>query len=112
VTDTAAAVSGALSLEPGSYVLLGKLYLSVSAANITAANVMCELHKDTEVLDVSRASVGAGEDVPLTLASTTIVQDAASAISIVCSTDASGDQATAFSVQLIATQVSGVQLSP
>src|SRR5262245_37917394 len=112
VTDTAAAVSGALSLDPGSYVLLGKLYLSVSAANITAVNVMCELHKDTEMLDVTGASVGAGEDVPLTLASTTIVQDAASAISIVCSTDASGDQATAFSVQLIATQVSGVQLSP
>jgi len=112
VTDSAAAVSGPLSLDPGSYVMLGKLYLSASAANITAVNVMCELHKGTEVLDGTGASVGAGEDVPLTLASTTVVQDAASAISIVCSTDASGDQATAFSVQLIATQVSGVQLSP
>src|SRR5262249_29115131 len=108
VTDSAAAVSGPLSLDPGSYVLLGMLYLSASPANITAVNVMCELHKDTEVLDVTGASVGAGEDVPLTLASTTIVQDAASAISIVCSTDASGDQATALWVQLIATQVNSV----
>ena len=60
------------------------------------------------MLDFTGASLSPGQDVPLTLASTTIVQDAPSNISIVCSTD--GDQATAFAVQLIATQVISAQI--
>jgi Collagen triple helix repeat (20 copies) len=108
VTSSASTVSGALSLDPGQYVLIGKLYLTGPALSITDVNVMCEMHKDAEVLDFTGASLSPGQDVPLTLASTTIVQDAPSNISIVCSTD--GDQATAFAVQLIATQVISAQI--
>jgi hypothetical protein len=108
VTDTAATVSGPLSLDPGQYVLIGKLYLTGPAG--AGVNVMCEMHKDAEVLDFTGASVGAGQDVPLTLASTTVVQGAPSNMSIVCSTGAPGDQATASAVQLIAEQVLSVQL--
>ena len=108
MTSSASTVSGALSLDPGQYVLIGKLYLTGPALSITDVNVMCEMHKDATVLDFTGASLAAGQDVPLTLASTAIVQDAPSNISIVCSTD--GDPATAFAVQLIATQVISAQL--
>src|SRR5262249_49172342 len=107
VTSSASTVSGALSLDPGQYVLIGKLYLTGPAVTL-GVNVMCEMHKGSEVLDFAGASLAADQDVPLTLASTTIVQDAPSNITIVCSTD--GDPATAFGVQLIATQVISAQL--
>lgn len=110
-SDTVSTVSGALSLDPGQYVLVGKLNLSNQAGPPPGEiSVMCELHRDAEVLDFAGAFVSTGREVPLTLASTTVVQDGPSSISIVCATDTSGSEATAFAVQQIATQVMSAQL--
>jgi hypothetical protein len=107
ITDTPTAVSNALSIDPGQYVVIGKLYATGPAIGQGAVHVTCELHQDNLVLDFAGASVGETQDVPVMLAGSAAVQDQPSALSIVCSTGAGGS-ATAFAVQLIATRVDSV----
>src|SRR4029077_19349991 len=75
ITDTPGAVSSPLSLDPGLYVVIGKLYVTGPNISLTGVDVMCELHQDNVVLDFTGASVGAAQDVPVMLAGTVAVQD-------------------------------------
>src|SRR5262249_18594435 len=108
VTSDASTVSGPLTLNPGSYVLIGKLYLSPQAG-AGSFNVVCVLRQqfgpNNITLDRVAIDLSSGDLRPLTLASTTNVSGSPNDLSIVCATGNEDAAATASWVQLIAIQV-------
>jgi Collagen triple helix repeat (20 copies) len=100
-------VSGVLSLEPGSYVLSAKLYVTHSES--ISMTVTCMLvGGGPDPLDLTTVTVDMGEFQALSLAGTEVIASPGT-VFVTC-TGQTG--ATALSVQLIAIRVDTVRIVP
>jgi len=108
VDDDFAVVSDKFSLGPGHYVLIGKLYLSHQNGRDERFGVSCELRQVDTTLDFTGAALPDISELPITLVSTTVVQNPSDEFTIVCRTDAPGSVATAIAVQLVGISVDQV----
>jgi hypothetical protein len=99
-------VSGVLSLEPGSYVLSAKLYVTHSESTMIVTCMLVGGGPDP--LDLTTVTVHMGEFQALSLAGTEVIASPGT-VFVTC-TGQTG--ATALSVQLIAIRVDTVQIVP
>jgi collagen triple helix repeat protein len=106
VGETFAVVSDTLSLGPGRYVLLGKLYLAHQSGQ--TFGVSCELRQLDATLDFAGTVLLGGRELPITLVSTTVVGNPSDDFTIECRTDAPEAVATAIAVQLVGISVDQV----
>jgi hypothetical protein len=106
VGNTPGVVSEEFSLGPGSYVVIGKLYLAFQSG--MAFSTACELRQGDETLDVAGVVLVAGRQIPLTLVSTTTVENPSDDFTIVCRTDSAAAVANALAIQLVGISVDKV----
>jgi hypothetical protein len=112
-TGNPSTVSALLTLATGNYFVIGKLYASRSAGpGDPISSVTCDLVQNSNSstpLDSILMSFAAGvtQTQALTLVSTATVTGETDSFTIVCENQTAPD-ATAFNVQLIAIQVTGI----
>ena len=104
VTDTASPLlDAALSLADGNYVIMAKFDLTESGNG--AADVACVLDVNAVDIDGAGLALTTSDTKPMSLAGTAAVTDGPKAVNVICQTGASGQQATANNVAVIAIRV-------
>lgn len=106
ITTTFSTTSERLKVPTGSYVLIGKLYVSNQIAS--SITLVCELRKAGVTIDFSGVALPASRELPMTLVTSTAVTNATDEFEIACEVETAGGNATAYAIQLLAVEVNAL----